>query len=131
MRLLWLLPKAAPAILRHLAAYAELAGQDLEQAQRDFSAQLMAAAVFVLGMVFVIFCGLLLVVALTWDTPYRVIAILSMGGSFALLAIIAAVHRAKLAGRQAPFLDTLRREWHEDRLLLERILAEEKAEREE
>jgi len=26
VRLLWLLPKAAPALLRHMAAYAELAG---------------------------------------------------------------------------------------------------------
>lgn len=125
MRLLWLLPKAAPALLRHMAAYAELAGQDMEQAQRDFSAQLMAAAVFVVGIVFVVFCGLLLVVALTWDTAYRITAILSMGGAFALLAIVAAVYRAKLASSQAPFLDTLRREWREDRVLLERILAEE------
>jgi uncharacterized membrane protein YqjE len=125
VRLLWLLPKAAPALLRHIAAYAELAGQDLEQAQRDLSAQLMAAAVFVVGMVFVVFCVVLLVVALTWDTPYRVTAILGMGGAFGLLAIIAAVYRAKLASAQAPFLGTLRREWHEDRVLLERILAEE------
>jgi uncharacterized membrane protein YqjE len=125
MRLLWLLPKAAPALLRHMAAYAELAGQDLEQAQRDLSAQLMAAAVLVLGGVFLVFCVFLLVVALTWDTPYRVIAILSMGGAFAMLSIIAAVYRSKLASRQAPFLDTLRREWHEDRVLLERILASE------
>jgi uncharacterized membrane protein YqjE len=123
VRLLWLLPKAGPALLRHMAAYAELAGQDLEQAQRDLSAQLMAAAVFVLGVVFLVFCLFVLVLALSWDTPYRVIAILSMGGAFALLSIIAAVYRSKLASRQAPFLGTLRREWSEDRVLLERILA--------
>jgi uncharacterized membrane protein YqjE len=123
VRLLWLLPKAAPALLRHMAAYAELAGQDLEQAQRDLGAQLMAAAVFVLGVVFLVFCVFVLVLALSWDTPYRVTAILSMGGAFALLSIIAAVYRSKLASRQAPFLGTLRREWSEDRMLLERILA--------
>src|ERR1700722_9213273 len=97
MRLLWLLPKAAPALLRHMAAYAELAGQDLEQAQRDLGAQLMAAAVFVLGVVFLVFCLFVLVLALSWDTPYRLTAILSMGGAFALLSIIAAVYRSKLA----------------------------------
>ena len=123
MRLLWLLPKAGPALLRHMAAYAELAGQDLEQAQRDLGAQLMAAAVFVLGVVFLVFCLFVLVLALSWDTPYRVIAILSMGGAFALLSIIAAIYRSKLASRQAPCLGTLRREWSEDRVLLERILA--------
>ena len=76
MRLLWSLPKAAPAILRHLVAYAELAGQDLEQTHRDIGAKLLASAVVGLCVFFVIFSGCLAVVALTWDTPYRVSAIL-------------------------------------------------------
>ena len=46
MRLLWSLPKAAPALLRHIVGYAELAGQDLEQTQRDLGARLLAAAIF-------------------------------------------------------------------------------------
>jgi len=125
MRLLWLLPKAAPALLRHMASYAELAGQDLEQAKREVGAQVVAAAILAICVIFVVFCIFLLVIALTWDTPYRLLAILCMGGCFAVVAIIAAVYRAKLASRQAPFLDTVRREWHEDRVILERILAAE------
>jgi len=38
MRLLWSLPKAAPALLRHILGYVELAVQDLDQLQRDFGA---------------------------------------------------------------------------------------------
>lgn len=125
MRLLWLLPKAAPALLRHMAGYAELAGQDLERAQRDIGAQVIAAAVLGVCVVFLVFCLFLLVVALTWDTQYRVLAIICMGGVFAVVAIVAAVFRAKIASRQPPFLDTVRREWHEDRVILERILAAE------
>jgi uncharacterized membrane protein YqjE len=123
MRLLWSLPKAAPALLRHIVGYAELAGEDLDQAQRDFGAQLLAAAILGLALFFVIFSGCLVVVALTWDTPYRVSAIIWMGGLFLVVAIVAAVYRFNLLGAQAPFLATVRREWKEDREILDHILA--------
>ena len=123
MRLLWSLPKAAPALLRHMVGYAELAGQDLDQTQRDIGARLLAATIFGLAIFFVIFSGCLLVVALTWDTPYRVSAIAWMGGAFLLVAILAGVYRSNLIKGQAPFLATVRREWNEDRAILDHILS--------
>ncbi len=123
MRLLWSLPKAAPALLRHLVGYVELAGQDLEQTQRDLGARLLAAAVVVLSLFFVIMSACLLVVALTWDTPYRVSAILWMGGVFLAVAVVAGWYRNNVVGGQAPFLATVRREWKEDRVILDHILA--------
>jgi uncharacterized membrane protein YqjE len=123
VRLLWSLPKAAPALLRHMVGYAELAGQDLDQTQRDIGARLLAAAIFGLAIFFVIFSGCLLVVALTWDTPYRVSAIAWMGGAFLLVAILAGVYRSNLIKGQAPFLATVRREWKEDRAILDHILS--------
>jgi uncharacterized membrane protein YqjE len=123
MRLLWSLPKAAPALLRHIAGYAELAGQDLEQTQRDFSSRLLAAAILGVSLFFVILVGCLIVIALTWDTPYRVTALAWMGGAFLLIAVLAGVYRSNVLHKQAPFLGTVRREWHEDRVILERILS--------
>ncbi len=123
MRLLWSLPKAAPALLRHLVGYVELAGQDLEQTQRDVGASLVAGAVLLLSLFFLIFSGCLLVVALTWDTVYRVPAILWMGGVFLAVAVVAGWYRRSLVSGQAPFLATVRREWREDRVILDRILA--------
>jgi uncharacterized membrane protein YqjE len=123
MRLLWSLPKAAPALLRHIAGYAELAGEDLDQTQRDLGAQLLASAILGLALFFVLFSACLLVVALTWDTPYRVSAIAWMGGVFLVIAIVAGVYRSNLVRAQAPFLATVRREWKEDRVILERILS--------
>ncbi len=123
MRLLWLLPKAAPVLLRHLVAYAELAGLDLAKTQRDISAQLLASALIVIGAVFALFMGCLLVIAYTWDTPYRVAAIAWMGGGFLLIAVLAALYRSNVSRAQAPFLSGVRREWQEDRVILERILA--------
>jgi uncharacterized membrane protein YqjE len=123
MRLLWSLPKAAPALLRHMAAYAELAGQDLERMQRDLSARLLAAAIVGLCVFFVILSGCLVVVAMTWDTPYRVTAVVCMAGAFLLIGVAAAVYRAQVVNGQAPFLGTVRQEWGEDRVILDRILA--------
>ncbi len=123
MRLLWLLPKMAPVLLRHLVAYLDLAGQELEQTQRDFRARMWAGAVVGLCVFFVILSGCLLVVALTWDTPYRVAAVAWMGGLFLLVAVVAAVYRAQVINRERPFFGAVRREWQEDRVILERLLS--------
>lgn len=122
MRLLWALPNAAPALLRHIMAYAELAGQDLEQTQRDFGARLLASAIVGVCVFFLILSGCLCVVALTWDTPHRVSAILWMGGAFLLIAVIAIAYRAQVLASQGEFLGGVRREWREDQAILDQIL---------
>jgi uncharacterized membrane protein YqjE len=121
--MLWSLPKAAPALLRHLAAYVDLAGLDFARAHREIAAELAASAVVVIGALFAVFMGCLAVVAITWDTPYRVTAIAWLGGGFAGIAIVAAAYRSRLVRAKSPFLASVRREWQEDRVLLERILS--------
>jgi uncharacterized membrane protein YqjE len=73
--MLWLLPKAAPALLRHLAAYVELASLDLEVTRREFEAKIFASVLLGICALFLLLMICLLVVACTWDTPYRVTAI--------------------------------------------------------
>jgi uncharacterized membrane protein YqjE len=125
MRVLWLLPKAAPALLRHIAAYVELAALDLEQSQRDLSANAIAFGIAGIGLFFAVLMGCAVVVALTWDTPHRVAAIAWLGGGFLAVAVIALVYRSKALKAQAPFLASVRREWQEDVVILERILSDE------
>ena len=123
MRLLWLLPRAAPALLRHLMAYADLASLDLARARREIAAEFLGVAVAAICCLFALFMGCLAVVAYTWDTPHRVTAIAWMGGGFVLAAIVAAICRSNVVRDKSLFLATVRREWREDRVLLERILA--------
>jgi uncharacterized membrane protein YqjE len=123
VRLLWSLPKAAPALLRHIAAYIDLASLDFARAHREIAAQILATAIVVISGLFAVLLGCLAVVACTWDTPYRVSAIAWMGGGFLLLAIIAAVYRSSVVRKRSEFLGSIRRAWHEDRVLLERILS--------
>jgi uncharacterized membrane protein YqjE len=123
--MLWLLPKAAPALLRHLAAYIDLASLDLARAYRETTAELLALAIILIGGLFAVFMGCLAVVAYTWDTSHRVSAIAWMGGGFAIIAIVAAAYRSRIVRAKSPFMDSVRREWREDRVLLDRILSPE------
>ena len=125
MRLLWSLPKAAPALLRHVAAYADLATLDLARTRREIAAEVLASAIAAICGLFALFMGCLAVVAYTWDTPHRVSDIAWMGGGFLGGAIIAAVYRANAVRAKSEFLASVRRQWQEDRVLLERLLASE------
>jgi uncharacterized membrane protein YqjE len=123
VRGLWSLPKAAPALMRHIGAYIELAALDLARAQREITAQVVAAAIAAICALFAVFMFCLGVVAYTWDTAYRVAAIAWMGGGFLLIAVAALIYRARLGRARSPLLSDVKREWQEDRVILERILS--------
>ena len=124
MRILWSLPKAMPALLRHLEAYVELVGEDLARARRESAENFVALAVIAAGLFFSALMGCAAVVALTWDTPRRLAAILGMGLFFLVVAAAAMVYRARAARERPPFLISVREAWREDRVILERILSD-------
>jgi len=124
MRVLWLLPKAAPALLRHFGAYVELFALELEQARRDLTVNILASMVAGVCVFFAVLMGCVVIVALTWDTPYRVPAVAWTGGGFLAVAVLALIYRSKALKEQKSFLATAKREWQEDIVVLERILAE-------
>jgi uncharacterized membrane protein YqjE len=123
VRLLWLLPKAAPAVLRHLVAYIELLALDLARAHREIAAGLVMYAIVAVCGVFALFMACLGVVAYTWDTPYRITAIAWMGGGFLVAAIAAGAYRANAARSRPQLFAALRREWQADRVFLEHLLS--------
>jgi uncharacterized membrane protein YqjE len=127
MRVLWSLPKAAPALLRHFAAYLELAGWDLAQTQRELAASLVAFVVVAVCAFFAVLMGCIAVLALTWDGPHRLSAILWMAAGFAFIACIALLYYSSLARTRSPFLASVRQEWRQDSVILEKILADEEA----
>jgi uncharacterized membrane protein YqjE len=124
VRVLWLLPKAAPALLRHIGAYVELVALELEQSRRDLTVNMLAAVVAGVCVFFAVLMGCVVIVALTWDTPYRVPAVAWTGGAFVAVAVLALIYRSKVMKDQPPFLAAVKREWQEDVVVLESILAE-------
>jgi uncharacterized membrane protein YqjE len=123
VRGLWSLPKAAPALMRHIGGYVELIALDLARAQREIAAQVVASAIAAICALFAVFMACLGVIAYTWDTAYRVAAIAWMGGGFLAIAIAAMVYRSSLSRARTPLLSDVQREWQEDRVILERILS--------
>ncbi|HEY1315055.1 MAG TPA: phage holin family protein [Steroidobacteraceae bacterium] len=121
--MLWSLPKAAPALLRHLAAYVDLASLDLERSRREIAAEFLASAIVALCALFVVFMACLAVVAYTWDTPHRVSAIIWMGAGFLAAALLALAYRSNAVRAKSEFLASVRQAWREDQVLLERILS--------
>ena len=124
MRVLWLLPKAAPALLRHLGAYVELIAFDLERSRRDLVANVLVSMAAGVCVFFAALMGCVVIIALTWDTPYRVAAVAWTGGAFLTVAVIALIVRSKIMKEQKLFLASVKREWQEDVVVLENILAE-------
>jgi len=93
VRGLWSLPRAAPALMRHIGAYFELAGLDLARTQREIMAQVVASAIVAICALFAVFLSCLGIIAYTWNTPYRLAAIAWMAGGFIVVAIAAAAVR--------------------------------------
>jgi uncharacterized membrane protein YqjE len=122
MEVLSALPEAAPILLRHAAAYAELVGEDFARAQRDLSKRIVAGVVVGVSAVFVLGLICLAVIARTWDTPHRSDAIAWLGVVFLVAGIVAALVRGRMVRSEPPFLAAVKAEWHQDRIVLERIL---------
>jgi uncharacterized membrane protein YqjE len=109
--------------MRHIGAYVELAGMDLAKAHREITAQVVASAIAAVCGLFAVFMACLGVIAYTWNTSYRVAAIAWMCGGFLVVAIGAVIYRSNLARKRTALFTDIRREWQEDRIILEHFLS--------
>jgi membrane protein implicated in regulation of membrane protease activity len=118
-----LLAPLVPAVLRHLEAYAEIAGEDARDAAaavaRRLLALLIAAAASFIALL--MFCAWLL--ALTWDGPWRTWT--AAGLAFAFATAAAALAIPVLRRRTKPdemLFPRVRQELNRDRELIDRAL---------
>ena len=121
LRTLRSLQQAAPAVLRHLGAYLELAEQDIAATKAEAVARMRLIIVFSVSGFFTILMACILVIALTWDSENRVFAIIFMGCIFTALTAASGLYLAQLRSSK-PFV-AVRREWRQDRELIDRLLA--------
>lgn len=118
-----LLAPLVPAVLRHLQAYAEVAGEDARDAAaavtRRLLALLLAGAASFIALL--MFCAWLL--ALTWNGPWR--SWTAAGLAIAFAAGAAALAIPVLRRRTKPeemLFPRVRKEWKRDRKLVDRAL---------
>jgi uncharacterized membrane protein YqjE len=123
---IWSLPKAAPALFRHFGAYLDLAALDLLRTRREITAMLVTAIIIAVCALFLVFMICLAILALTWNTPYRLAAIGLMAGGFLVVGGAAFFYLSNVVRSGSPFLGEVRKEWQEDRVILERIFFPDK-----
>ena len=124
-----LIATLVPALLRHLEAYADLAGEDVRDAAtllaRKLAAVLAAAAA---GFVALLMLCLWLVV-LAWDGPWRNWVAGGLALGFALAAAALALPVLRPRGGSPAFFSRTRTELARDRELLHRAFAERRKRR--
>jgi len=120
-RMLQALQRAVPILLRHLDGYIELAEQDWAAAKITARERLQTWAVLLVGSLFALFSLYVFVIALTWDTPYRLLAIGILAAISAALVVGAAM---RLKRRDDHAFSAVRREWERDRAVVQRLLSE-------
>jgi uncharacterized membrane protein YqjE len=118
-----LLAPLVPAVLRHLQAYAEIAGADARDAAASVARRLLvvllAAAAALIALL--MFCAWLL--ALTWDGPWRAWTAAGLALAFAAGAAGLAIPALRRRARPDPeFFPRVRQEWGRDRELIERAV---------
>jgi uncharacterized membrane protein YqjE len=118
-----LLAPLVPAVLRHLEAYAEIAGEDARDAAaavaRRLLALLIAAAASFIALL--MFCVWLL--ALTWDGPWRSWTAASLAIAFATAAAALAIPVLRRRTKPDEMLfPRVRQELNRDRELIDRAL---------
>jgi uncharacterized membrane protein YqjE len=117
------LSTTAGIAVRQFGAYTDLIRDDLAVQSRLVRQRLLlgATALIAAQLVLVLLCGLVL--ALSWETPYRIAVLAGLLLVF-LLAAAAALWRMRALDAQAPsVLQKTADEWAKDRRVLEELLA--------
>lgn len=118
-----LLPPLVPAILRHLRAYAEVAGADARDATAVVARRLLTLLLAAAGALVALLMFCAWVLALTWEGPWRTWTAAGLALAFAAASAALAIPMLRRRTSQGTkFFSRVRHEWSRDRDLIERAL---------
>ena len=121
-RMLQAMQRAIPILLRHLDGYIELAEQDWSAAKLLAKDRAQTWVTLLASCTFAVVATFVFIVALTWDTQYRLVAIGGLAGLSVAIALGAALRLRRRPADRA--FATIRREWERDRAIVRRLLTE-------
>lgn len=108
---------AAPLVVRHLEAYTELIACELGGAGRRLRRDCAAALLLAVALLVLALIACACVVASTWDTPDRLLALYLLLCPFALVALVTGGYLAR--SKATPNLLPLTfAEWQKDRAVI-------------
>jgi uncharacterized membrane protein YqjE len=114
--------------VRQAGAYTDLILSDLDASSRAVRRRVALAGVLVLSIRLALLMGCLGLVALSWDSAFRIWVIGGLVAAFALIAAIAMWRMSMLEAAAPGMLQQTALEWAKDRQLLEELLARGRAE---
>lgn len=118
-----LLPPLVPVVLRHLRAYAEVAGEDARDAAAVVARRLLALLLAAAGALIALLMLCAWLLALTWDGPWRAWTAAGLALAFAAGSASLAIPMLRRRTSQGTrFFSRVRNEWNRDRDLIERAL---------
>jgi uncharacterized membrane protein YqjE len=121
------LSTTAAIAVRQAGAYTDLILSDLDVSSRLVRRRVSWAALALLSVHTAAVLGCTLIVAMTWDTPYRLWVIAGLFLGFVVVAATS-VWRLGVVDAGAPgVLAQTAREWAKDRRVLEELLAQQRA----
>lgn len=116
-------PQVASIVVRHAAAYGELLAEDLAAARDALERRLWLAAILAVAVLLCLEMACVSVLAITWNTPDRQLAILSMAAFFFLIAMACALTLRARKARGRGLLPLASQEWRKDQRLLTELLS--------
>ena len=116
---LQVLPKLAPLLARHLAAYVELLATDAALLAQALAQRLLAAAVALVAALLALQLACAWLVAVAWDTPWRSPVLALLLAVFVLLAAGGVLLATRRSGALVRAVTTLGEEWASDQKLIQ------------
>lgn len=120
--------QAIPVVGHHVSAYVDLVQQDIEIAKLTAISWLIRGILLAVSAIFALFFLCVLLIALAWDTEYRILSIGTLTLAFVLVSALCAI---SLTRKREKLFTSLRLEWHADKALLRTILEDLRADDEE
>lgn len=123
MSIFYTLPRIAPLVARHALGYADLVSVELDGLGARLRRRLIAGVVCISAALLTVLSGSGLLVAIAWNTPWRLHALAGLALAFLAIALIAGELARREKRRAGATLARLRAEWDRDRSTLRELLA--------
>jgi uncharacterized membrane protein YqjE len=122
------LSTTAAIAVRQAGAYTDLILSDLDVSSKLVRRRIACGALAVLSVQLAVAMGCALVVAMSWDSAYRLWVIAGLSVGFTALAAALLWRLSVLEAGAPAVLQQTAREWAKDRRILEELLSQQRAE---
>lgn len=106
--------RLVPALLRHIAGYAELFAAEAASALGGLRVQLLGIAVMLVAGSMMLMLACVWAIAATWDGPHRMQTIAGLCIGFGLATLVGLLIASRAGSGAAPPFERLSREWRHD-----------------